>query len=98
LSLKSNTPPLKLPGQQLIEWGGALRWLACNGEDMNIEESIVRSESSLADGNATQFRSDRKSDSVFHPPGFQMIKIYQRIKEKFDPAGIFNPGRMYREL
>ena len=98
LSLKSNTPPLKLPGQQLIEWGGALRWLACSGEDMNTEESIVRSESSLADGNATLFRSNRKSESVFHPPGSQMIKIYQRIKEKFDPAGIFNPGRMYREL
>jgi FAD/FMN-containing dehydrogenase len=27
-----------------------------------------------------------------------MIKIYQRIKEKFDPVGIFNPGRMFREL
>jgi glycolate oxidase FAD binding subunit len=26
LSLKSTTPPLDLPGAQLIEWGGALRW------------------------------------------------------------------------
>ena len=96
LSLKSNTPPLNLPGQQLIEWGGALRWLACSSE--NIDESIIRSETNLAEGNATLFRSNKKSYSVFHPPGSQMIKIYQRIKEKFDPAGIFNPGRMYKEL
>ena len=98
LSLKSNAPPLKLLGQQLIEWGGALRWLACSGEHMDTEENIVRSESILADGNATLFRSNKRSDSVFHPPGPQMIKIYQRIKEKFDPVGIFNPGRMFREL
>jgi glycolate oxidase FAD binding subunit len=98
LSLKSNTPPLRLPGQQLIEWGGALRWLACSSEDINTNENIIRSKSSLADGNATLFRSNWKSDSVFHPPGSQMTKIYQRIKQKFDPAGIFNPGRMYREL
>ena len=98
LSLKSNSPPLKLLGQQLIEWGGALRWLACSGEHMDTEENIVRSESILADGNATLFRSNKRSDSVFHPPGPQMIKIYQRIKEKFDPVGIFNPGRMFREL
>ena len=98
LSLKSNAPPLKLPGQQLIEWGGALRWLVCGSEDMNIDESIIRSKSSMAGGNATLFRSSKKSDSVFHPPEPQMIRIYQRIKEKFDPAGIFNPGRMYKEL
>ena len=98
LSLKPNAPPLKLLGQQLIEWGGALRWLAYSGEHMDTEENIVRSESILADGNATLFRSNKRSDSVFHPPGPQMIKIYQRIKEKFDPVGIFNPGRMFREL
>jgi len=98
LSLKSNAPPLKLLGQHLIEWGGALRWLACSGEHMDTEENIVRSESILANGNATLFRSNKRSDSVFHPPGPQMIKIYQRIKEKFDPVGIFNPGRMFREL
>tara|TARA_Y100001936_G_C16051567_1_gene658159 strand:+ start:807 stop:1979 length:1173 start_codon:yes stop_codon:yes gene_type:complete len=98
LSLKSNTPSLKLPGQQLIEWGGALRWLSCNNIDMNKIENIVRSKSSMANGNATLFRSTKKPSSVFHPPEPQMIKIYQRIKEKFDPVGIFNPDRMFRGL
>ena len=98
LSLKSNSPPLKLLGQQLIEWGGSLRWLACSGEGMNTEENIIHSESILAGGNATLFRSNERSDSAFHPPGPQMMKIYQRIKEKFDPVGIFNPGRMFRDL
>lgn len=99
LSIKSSAPPLILPGQQLIEWGGALRWLVCDNKEFDADdENLIRSKLLLVDGNATLFRSDKKPESVFHPPKAQMIKIFQRIKEKFDPAGIFNPGRMYREF
>ena len=98
LSLKSNSPSLQLPGKQLIEWSGALRWLSCNITDMDKIENIVRSKSIIAHGNATLFRSNKEPKSVFHPPKPQMIKIYQRIKEKFDPLGIFNPNRMFRGL
>ena len=73
---------LKLLGQQLIEWGGALRWLACSGEHMDTEENIVRSESILADGNATLFRSNKRSDSVFHPPGTPDDKNIPTYKRK----------------
>ncbi len=97
LSVKSSIAPLLLPGQQLIEWGGALRWFTC-GENTDVEASVVRSVTSSVGGNATLFRNNKQSVSVFHPPGSEMIKIYQRIKEKFDPVGILNPGRMYREL
>ena len=32
ISLPSVAPPLALPGEQLIEWGGSLRWLASNAD------------------------------------------------------------------
>jgi len=32
LSVPSVAAPLALPGEQLIEWGGALRWLASNAD------------------------------------------------------------------
>ena len=80
-----------------IEWGGALRWFIC-GENMDIDANTVRSATSSVGGNATLFRNNKQSVSVFHPPGSEMIEIYRRIKEKFDPVGILNPSRMYREL
>ena len=86
-----------LSGQQLIEWGGALRWISCD-ENIETEENIFRSVTNSVGGNATLFRYNKQSISAFHHPGAVMIKIYQRIKEKFDPAGILNPNRMYLEF
>jgi glycolate oxidase FAD binding subunit len=97
LSVKSSIPPLLLPGQQLIEWGGALRWISCD-ENIETDENIFRSVTNSVGGNATLFRYNKQSISAFHHPGAVMIKIYQRIKEKFDPAGILNPNRMYLEF
>jgi len=97
LSVKSSAPPLSLPGAQLIEWGGALRWLS--GADANA--ATMREAAKTAGGHAILFRDGGSSDpsaDVFHPLTPQMMLIHRRLKEKFDPAGIFNPGRMYREL
>ncbi|SDH92696.1 glycolate oxidase subunit GlcE [Nitrosomonas sp. Nm132] len=94
LSIKSSTPPLLLPGQQLIEWGGALRWLAT---DENLNEKRVRSQAEAAGGHATLFYGDKLSLQAFHPLTTHMMALHQRLKQKFDPAGIFNPGRMYPE-
>ena len=98
LSIKSSTPPLALPGAQLIEWGGALRWLAGN-VDADADAETMRKTAQAAGGHATLFRSGSEpSVDVFHPLTPQMMLIHRRLKEKFDPMGIFNPGRMYREL
>lgn len=94
LSIKSSTPPLLLPGQQLIEWGGALRWLAT---DENLNEKIIRSQAEIASGHATLFYGDKSSLQAFHPLTTHMMTLHKRLKQKFDPAGIFNPGRMYPE-
>jgi glycolate oxidase FAD binding subunit len=93
LSLPSVTPPLALPGEQLIEWGGSQRWLASNADARTIREAAAQ-----AGGHATLFRASDKSAGVFTPLAPALAKIHRNLKQAFDPAGVFNPGRMYPEL
>jgi glycolate oxidase FAD binding subunit len=95
LSIKSTTSPLTLPGKQLIEWGGALRWCA---SEADADAEAVRGMATSAGGHATLFRSPALYATVFHPLVPEMMKIHRRLKEKFDPMGILNPGRMYPEI
>jgi len=93
LSIKSTTPPLKLPGHQLIEWGGSLRWLK---SDANAK--TIRDAATAAGGHAILFRASDKSVGVFQPLPPALLKIHRRLKENFDPAAIFNRGRMYPQF
>ncbi|MEK7435282.1 MAG: glycolate oxidase subunit GlcE [Pseudomonadota bacterium] len=93
LSVPSATPPLALPGDELIEWGGALRWLASNADARTIREAAAQ-----AGGHATLFRATDKSAGVFTPLAPALLNIHRRLKHSFDPAGVFNPGRMYPDL
>ena len=90
LSVKSSTPPLALPGAQLIEWGGALRWLKSDAD-----AATIRAAAQAAGGHATRFRGGDRSAGTFHPLAPGLMKIHERLKRTFDPAGILNPGRMY---
>ena len=92
LSVPSVTPPLSLPGEQLIEWGGALRWLLSTAEPRDIRDAATR-----AGGHATLFRGGDRSGDVFHPLEAPLAHIHRRLKAQFDPHGIFNPGRMYAD-
>lgn len=93
MSLPSVAPPLAFPGEQLIEWGGALRWLACKADARTIREAAAQ-----VGGHATLFRAADKSAGVFTPLAPALAKIHRNLKRAFDPAGIFNPGRMYPDL
>lgn len=93
LSVKSTTTPLDLPGQQLIEWGGALRWLKSSGDVKTIRDAAARS-----GGHATLFRGGDKTPGVFHPLPPALMKLHRNLKHAFDPAGILNSGRLYPEL
>ena len=90
LSIRPTAPPLELPGAQLIEWGGALRWIAAD-----VEVQAVRSAARSAGGHATLFRGGDKSVGVFQPLSPALMTIHRNLKRALDPAGIFNPGRMY---
>lgn len=90
LSLKSTTPPLNLAGQKIIEWGGALRWLKSD-----VAAQTVRDAATFGGGHATLFRGSDKAAGVFHPLSPALESIHRRLKQTFDPAGIFNRGRFY---
>ncbi len=93
LSVPSVAPPLALPGEQLIEWGGAQRWLASNADGRTIRAAAAQ-----AGGHATMFRASDKGAGVFTPLAPALAKIQRKLKQVFDPANIFNRGRMYPDL
>ena len=93
LSVKPTAPFTDLDGEQLIEWGGALRWLR-TGEPA----TAVRERARALGGHATLFRGGDRSRGVFTPLAAPIAAIHQRLKDEFDPARIFNPGRMYEGL
>ncbi len=92
LSVKSTEPLMHVLGEQMIEWNGGLRWLL---NENGIGEGTIRDTVQNASGHATLFRSREARTGAFHPLTSGMIKIHRLMKEKFDPAGIFNPGRFY---
>ncbi len=93
LSLPSMAPELKLHGEQLIDWGGAQRWVVTPMEPVAVREAAAK-----VGGHATLFRSRDKSAGAFAPLSAPLAAIHGRLKTSFDPHGVFNPGRLYAEL
>jgi len=89
LSLPSTTSPLELDGRQLIEWNGGLRWLKSR-----IGADALRDVVRRVKGHATLFRAADKSAGCFAPLDPVLERLHRQLKAAFDPAGIFNPGRM----
>ena len=99
LSVPQTAPVLELPGVPLVEWHGGQRWLAAPPE----EAARVRQAARAAGGSATLFlaaageRSGARAH-VFDPLPAALERIHRGLKASFDPAGIFNPGRLYADL
>ena len=90
LSLPSTAPRIELPGAQIIEWGGALRWLKSDAPAAEVRDAAAR-----AGGHATLFRGEDKSAGAFQPLPASLLQIHKNLKRAFDPQGLFNHGRMY---
>ena len=96
LSVPATAPVLTLPAgaQPLVEWHGALRWVqapAAAGDALRAAASAVGGSASVfvaagASGTSVGGQFDLKSPAL--------EQIHARLKRSFDPAGIFNPGRM----
>lgn len=90
LSLPNATAALALPGEQLIDWGGAQRWLKSEADAELIRHSVAE-----VGGHALRCTP---GDDGFHPLPAALLRYHQSLKRQLDPHGLFNPGRMYREL
>jgi glycolate oxidase FAD binding subunit len=91
LSVPDTTPPLDLPGDPLIDWGGALRWYG--SDKANIREIAIS-----AKGTALCWRGAAPTAGRFHPLQPTSATLNRRLKAQFDPHGIFNPGRLIAGL
>lgn len=92
VSVPSTAAPLALAGRQLVEWGGALRWWRTGAD-----AGAVRAAAKSAGGHATLFRGGDRTAGVFTPLDPVIARLHRNVKAVFDPAGVFNPGRLYPE-
>lgn len=92
LCLPPASEPLDLEGQWFYDWGGGLRWL--------ISEEPAERIFSLAEqarGHATLFRGKDRRGDVFQPLTGKLRELNANLKQAFDPFGLFNPNRIYRD-
>ena len=77
------------------DWQGGLLWLRMEAEP---EADMLRAGiKHFGGGHATLMRAtdeQRRTIPVFEPQPVAVAALTARVREKFDPAGIFNPGRM----
>jgi len=92
LSLRPGAPAFALPGEVLVEWSGALRWLRTEAAPAE-----VRAAAEAAGGHATLFHGGDRA-LAFHPLPAGLLALHRRLKQAFDPAGILNPGRLHQDI
>lgn len=92
LSLPNNTPAVVLPGEQLVDWAGAQRWLKSETDAEQIRAIVTE-----FGGHAICY-SPGATASPFQPLAEPLLRYHRQLKAQLDPQGIFNPGRMYSEV
>jgi glycolate oxidase FAD binding subunit len=93
LAVKPSTPPLRLGDALWIEWGGAVRWLATDRPAPALREAAQG-----CGGHATLFRGEAPVDGAFSPLTPAIATLHRNLKQRFDPKGILNHGRLYRDF
>lgn len=96
LSVPDTTPVLALPegvAPPLVEWHGALRWV----QAPRAHAEALYEKALLAGGSASLFIAGSagplSASGCFAIHSAALGAIHQRLRQAFDPAGIFNPAR-----
>jgi glycolate oxidase FAD binding subunit len=101
LSVPDTAPDLQL-GDTLVEWHGAQRWVKLPYSKV----SNIRSKVNAVGGNAILFVANKAINTsasienrvIFNPLKPPLDRIHRELKRQFDPAGIFNRGRMFADM
>jgi glycolate oxidase FAD binding subunit len=90
LSLPPTTPVLPSFDDTLIEWGGAQRWVVAAPDDTLVTHRAAR-----AGGSAQRLRGGAPGEGAVDPTPLPpaLLAIHRRLRESFDPHGVFAPGR-----
>jgi glycolate oxidase FAD binding subunit len=84
-------------GNVMYDWAGGLVWIALPASD-DAGASWLRRALAQTGGHASLVRAPtavRAAVDVFEPQDAALAALTKRVKESFDPNGIFNRGRMY---
>ncbi len=84
LSLPATAPVLDLPGTQLVEWFGALRWLISAAP-----AGLIREASAQVGGTASRWRGGDDAAPALLPRTEPLNRIHRQVKAAFDPQGVF---------
>ncbi len=87
------TTQFQLDQDQLIEWGGAQRWLVGDNDYPVLRERLQHFGGSLC-----VYRGASEAVPAFQPLDELLLALQRNLKSKFDPARIFNRGRFYPGL
>ncbi len=91
VSVPPSAKPILADQPQLVEWNGALRWVASDEDLFTAAKD--------AGGHACKYCINSNSqENIFQPLSSTMLSLQQRLKKSFDPQNILNPGRLYPEL
>ena len=75
----------------LLDWGGGLVWVrTAPGTDVRASLAGLRGHSTLVHASA----ATRARLGAFEPEAAPVARLSAGLRERFDPAGILNPGRM----
>lgn len=96
LSVPQTAPVLDLPEAPLVEWHGAQRWVHVDAGQGEALREIAQQ----AGGHASLFRAGAEAP---RPGRLQALAkpvdhIHRELKRQFDPALIFNRGRLYPHI
>jgi len=90
----------QLDCQAAYDWSGGLIWLELP-PSRDADATDLRRIIADFNAHATLIRAPmamRSAVEVFHPLPAVNMRLSQKLKAAFDPAGILNPGRMYPEI
>ncbi|MEY4652427.1 MAG: putative Glycolate oxidase subunit [Pseudomonadota bacterium] len=98
LSVPQTAPVLDLPDTPYVEWHGGQRWVRAE----RAAGPALRRAVQAVGGSATLFIEGGDAGAVrmnrFDPLPAPLDRIHRELKREFDPAGLFNPGRLYPDF
>lgn len=99
LSVPDHVPAPDLPGDWLLDWGGAQRWLVTEAP-----ADAVFAAARSASGHATRYRRvvdgavEAVDGALFQPIDGIARRLQHRLRDRFDPKRVLNRGRYHPEL